>query len=207
MSAMIQPLESRVLLSTTTVTLATDVAAVKSAAASAKASLGELHAAEVSLHSTVVDNVLATETKSQKKANLKLNALLNKADTVAAAKITAGEAVLVAGTESRVAVVAGLGKTLITHPTKTTLAGKIATDVSAGETLLSTKLSAFDALVSTELADINAVYSDVAIEDPTAASDISTGEAGVTAAESAYVAAVAGIQTAVTQLGTDLTAI
>jgi hypothetical protein len=204
MNRMIQPLENRVLLSATLATLTADSAAVTSAIAQTKAAVASLHAAEVSLHSSVVADVKATETKSQKSANLKLNAALTRADNTAAAKITAAESALFAIAKAGSAASVSLGKQLIAHPTKTSIQTAVTKEITKLDTAIAAKELTLSTVTTNTLAAINAVYSDVVIEDPTAASDVTTGQAGVATAESAYTTTAGTVATAVTQLTTDL---
>ena len=91
MSEMMQPLESRLLFSTTTVILSTDIAMLNSAKASANSQLTAVHTAEAALHSRITADVKASQTKSQVASNRRLYSVVTSAELSGYARILAAE--------------------------------------------------------------------------------------------------------------------
>jgi hypothetical protein len=204
MNHLLQSLENRVLMSATVATLTADASAVAAASANTKASFASLKAVEGDLYYTVASDVKSTSTKSQKSANLKLNSALIHADLTAEAKILAAETVLSAVAKAGGIVSVALGKAATLHPTSAAVQKAITRETTVLNAAVAAKELALSNAVTKYLGAINTVYSEVAIEDPSAAADITTGEADVAATSASYTATAGTIQTAVTQLTTDL---
>jgi hypothetical protein len=203
MSIFVQALEDRVLMSVTAATLTADATAVLAQITATKTSFATLKASDASFRAGIASQIKLLDTKTNRAANSKLVAALNRNSSVNYAKINSADNALLAAAKSDALAGEAAGKLFLLHPTKTAYQTKVTKEIAILNAL-STKLTALETAVANASTTGATVYTEVVTANPTLAGAFATGEATGQTNVLAFSNNAALVITDTTQLATDL---